>query len=133
MLPFSHWCFTQTLQYQNSKSNKYSFLIELGPSVPESYLVLASHRIWTRTPPDWEPADWESPWLGTRSSTNNGGVTKFYTPIHKVLEKPWKHFTSLKLCKCSQIPHPSPRVASTSNRTETNHHWLKYLQTLQTH
>ena len=33
--------------------------------------------------------------------------------IHKVLEQLWKHFTSLKLCKCSQISHISPRVAST--------------------
>ena len=28
----------------------------------------------------------------------------------------------------SQIPHPLPRVASTLNRTETNHHWLNHLQ-----
>ena len=30
----------------------------------------------------------------------------------------WLHFTSLKLCTCSQITHPSPRVASTPNRTK---------------
>ena len=29
------------------------------------------------------------------------------------MEQPWRHFTSLKLCKCSQIPHPSTRVSST--------------------
>ena len=42
-----------------------------------------------------------------------GRVLSFYTPIHKVLEQPWRHFTSLKLCKCYQIPHPSVRVTST--------------------
>ena len=31
----------------------------------------------------------------------------FYTPIHKVLKQLKRHFTSLKLCKCSQIPRPS--------------------------
>ena len=39
-------------------------------------------------------------------------VIIFYIPIHKVLEKPRRHFTSLKLCKCYQIPHPSTRVSS---------------------
>ena len=39
----------------------------------------------------------------------------------------------LKLCKCSQIPHPSPKEASTSNRTKINHHLLNHLQTLHTH
>ena len=34
------------------------------------------------------------------------------------------HFTSLKLRKCSQIPHSSPSVVSTANRTKTNHHCL---------
>ena len=28
-------------------------------------------------------------------------------PIYTVLEQSWRHFTSLKLCKCSQIP---PRI-----------------------
>ena len=62
-----------------------------------------------------------------------GRAFRFHTPIHKVLEYPWKHFTFLKLCKCSQIPHPSPRVASTHNRTKTNHHQLNHLQTLHKH
>ena len=57
----------------------------------------------------------------------------FYIPIHKVLEKPRKLFTSMKLCKCSQIPHPSTKVVSTSNRTKFKHHWLNHLQTLHTH
>ena len=72
--------------------------------------------------------------LGTRSSTNNGeSLKKIYIPIHKVLELPWRHFTSLKLHKCSEIPHPSPRVTSISNRTKTNHCWLNLLQTLHIH
>ena len=37
-----------------------------------------------------------------------------------VLKQPCRHFISLKLCKCSQIPHPSPIVPSTSNKTKTN-------------
>ena len=40
------------------------------------------------------------------------------------------HFTSLKLCKCSEIPDISTRVASTPGRTKTNHHWLNHLQIL---
>ena len=38
---------------------------------------------------------------------------------HKVLKQPWRHFTSLKLYKCFQIPQPSSRVISTSNRIKT--------------
>ena len=48
---------------------------------------------------NWEPAEWESHY--------------------------WKpEVQLLKLCKCSQIPLPSPRVASSSNGTKTKHHWL---------
>ena len=36
LLPFPNRFFTQTLQYQNSKSNNYYILIKLGPSVSES-------------------------------------------------------------------------------------------------
>ena len=39
---------------------------------------------------------------------------------------------SLKLCKCSQISCPSPRVESTPNRKKTNHHWLNNLQPIHT-
>ena len=38
------------------------------------------------------------------------------------------HFTSLKLCKCSQI-----RVVLTPNRTKTNDCWLNHLQILHAH
>ena len=37
----------------------------------------------------------------------------FYISIHKVLKQLKRHFTSLKLCKCSQTPRPSTRVSST--------------------
>ena len=43
-------------------------------------------------------------------------VIIFYIPIYKVLEQPWRQFTSLKLDKCSPIPHASIKVASTSCR-----------------
>ena len=35
------------------------------------------------------------------------GVLKFYIPIFKVLQQSQRPFTSLKLCKCSQNPHPA--------------------------
>ena len=38
---------------------------------------------------------------------------------HKVLEQSWRCFTYQKLRQCSQIPQPSPRVTSTSNRIKT--------------
>ena len=38
---------------------------------------------------------------------------------HKVLDQPWRNFTSLKLCQSSPIPQPPPRVTSTSNRIKT--------------
>ena len=44
----------------------------------------------------------------------------------------WKHFTCLKLWKCSQISHTSPRLESIPNRTKTNHHWLNDLQPTHT-
>ena len=70
-----------------------------------------------------EPAAWESPKLGTCSSTNNGREPQnFIYPSIKSWNNPGN--IPLKLCKCSQIPHSSPRVASTSNRTKTNHYWL---------
>ena len=52
--------------------------------------------------------------------------------IDKVLEQPG-HFTCQKLHKCSQIPHPSPRATSNSNRTKDNHHWLNHLKTFHMH
>ena len=48
-------------------------------------------------------------------------VKKCYIPINKVLEKPWRYFTFLKLCKCSQFSHSATRVASTSDRNALNY------------
>ena len=45
---------------------------------------------------------------------------------------PRHHFTSLKLYKCFQIPHPSTRVVSTPNTRRTSHHWFNHLQVLHT-
>ena len=59
-----------------------------------------------------------------------GRVYGFYMPIYKILEYPWRHFTSLKLCNYSQILYPSLRVAITPNRLKTNHYWLNLLNLL---
>ena len=60
-------------------------------------------------------------------------VLRFYIPIHKVLERPWRNFTFLKLCKCYQIPPTPLRTASTPNKTKINHNWLNHLQTRLRH
>ena len=57
--------------------------------------------------------------------------------IHKVESRnnpgdillPWNCASVRK----SHIPHSSFKVASTPNRTKTNHHWLNHLQTLHTY
>ena len=41
-----------------------------------------------------------------------------------VVEWPLRHSPFMKLCKCSQILYPSPRVAATTSRAKTNHYWL---------
>ena len=51
---------------------------------------------------------------------------------HKILEQPWRHFTCLKLCLCSQIPQLPPRVTSISNRTKTNTSLIIYKHTTRT-
>ena len=97
---------------------------------------LATHMIWTRVSVIGNRSYNHrvgTHWVGVPSSTNNGKSKKITTRIHIVLEPPWRHFTSLKLWKCSQILHPSPRVASTSIKIKTNHHWLNNLQTLHTY
>ena len=53
---------------------------------------------------------------------------KILYTIHNFLEQPWRHFTSLKLYKCSQIPLTSTRVTSISSNKK-NSHWLNHLQT----
>ena len=71
---------------------------------------------------NWEPTEWDSPYLepAVQLIIRSGSLA---TPcnIHKVLQQTWRHFTSLKLCKCSQIPLPSPRVTSTYNRNALNY------------
>ena len=71
---------------------------------------------------NWEPTEWDSPYLepAVQLIIRSGSLA---TPcnIHKVLQQTWRHFTSLKLCKCSQIPHSSPRVTSTTNRNTLNY------------
>ena len=55
--------------------------------------------------------------------------------IHPSIES-WNNPGDISLpwnCQCSQIPHPSTKVASTCNRTKINHHRLNHLQTLHTH
>ena len=46
-----------------------------------------------------------------------------YIPILKFLKLLWRHFSSLKLCKFSQISHPLQRVTSTTweQKQTTNH------------
>ena len=76
---------------------------------------------------DWEPAVITATYVHSLM----GRALRFHITIPKVLEQPWKHFNSLKLCKCSQIL--SPRVVSTPNRTKTNNYQLNHLQTLHAH
>ena len=70
----------------------------------------------------WEPNEWDTPYLepAVQLIIRSGSLA---TPcnIHKVLQQTWRHFTSLKQCKCSQIPLLSPRVTSTSNRNALNY------------
>ena len=55
-----------------------------------------------------------------------------YLPFQKVLEQPWIHSTSLKLCRSSQIPPSSSRVASAFNRTKPTTIGLIISHTLHT-
>ena len=86
--------------------------------------------------------NWPSPGIELSSSrliTNGhnhytqmllGKVITFYIPIHNVLEQPCRNFTSLKLCKCSQIPHPSTEYHQPSivyHRKEILLYWIKFI------
>ena len=58
----------------------------------------------------------------------------FYISINKVLEQPWRYFTSRILCKCSWTLHPLPREASTSPlalSSASTPHTLNYITPLQ--
>ena len=82
-------------------------------------LPLLTHLVNTRT----IKAGWRDVLLALRDfSRSNKQKIRFQLAINKTFcpnPEPLSHFTSLKLCKCSQIPHPSPRIASTPNRTKT--------------
>ena len=117
------------------KASKYSILmgIELKPLVSESLIDsqnIMLHWFWT----NWLPIGFNLALITTTlcSTTNGESLKVLYT-------HPWslaitlETFTSLKLCKCYQIPHPSLRVASNPNKTKTNYHWLNHLTTLHTH
>ena len=51
-----------------------------------------------------------------------GRVLRFYIPIHNLLEKPWRHFTTMKLCKCYQLPSLITQISINPHKTKTNHH-----------
>ena len=53
------------------------------------WLITRSYNHWSGVPSIGSPPNWE-PSL----ELIIGAGLKFYTPIHKVLEKPWRHFTS---------------------------------------
>ena len=93
---------------------------------PESQ---CSHRKWTQI---WQSRDGEPPTHGNRTGVTQTGHQWLQPPhypqpslkraiihmaTHKALEQPRRCFTSLKLCKCSQIPHPSPRAAPTPRKS----------------
>ena len=88
---------------------------------------------WLLRKIDFELPVWEPGIITTISSSATSPATlKAFASILKVLEYCWRHFTYLKLYKCFQILHPSPRVTSTLNRTKINYHWLNHLQALLT-
>ena len=63
---------------------------------------------------DWKPTDEQLDY----SKLLKIKLLKFYIPIFKVLQELLKYFTSLKMCKCSQILHPLPRVALHKEQTD---------------
>ena len=80
-------------------------------------MIKQKSRIHHPRESNWGPPDW-LPMVTTTilSSTATEESLNILMPIHKGLEQPLTHFTSLKLCKYSQIPHPSTRVFSTFYR-----------------
>ena len=111
-------------------SQNFMLLLILNTNllIRKSKIGYPQNTIWDRL--DWEPAVITATLYVHRLM---GRAFRFYIPIYKVLEQTWKYFTSLKLCKCSQIPHSLPRIVSTPNRTKTNHHQLNHRQTTRTH
>ena len=76
----------------------------------------------------WRELNWDSSgWLPLVTTTILSSAAtenshNILIAIHKFLEQPWRHFTSLELCKCSQFPGPWTRVSSTFCRW----HMLKF-------
>ena len=104
------------------QSNKHCQSPQLGSQISCPWTATATEHKYDKTRiENWPPRRIKrgSPRLITNGYSHYylqlllRKVIIFYIPIHKVLEQPWRHFTSLKLCKCSQIPHPSTRVSST--------------------
>ena len=108
-----------------SVSWRFSFDIWIRSKIPGS-----EHKFHKARIENWLPIGFERgfPWMetssynhrletcwvevrliGTHSSTNNGDDSKtICIPIHKLLEQPWIHFTSLKLSSVlkSNTHHP---------------------------
>ena len=51
--------------------------------------------------------------------SRNYGIPQLQFVSDKVLEKTWRHFTSLKPCKCSQIPHSESHQPLVEQKTTT--------------
>ena len=85
----------------------------------------ASHH-WRCTRESWNSPASQFSWFTLKQQDEILHWSRVLIPLsnirhenHKVLKQPWRHFTSLNLYQCSQIPQPSPRVTSTSNRIKT--------------
>ena len=122
LLPFPQWFLTQSSQYQNWKANKFSILTLIELMLPVSVSSTGSQnfmpplilntkfsKLESRIgyPMDliWDCLNWELALTTiTLCSTTNGECLMVYIPIHK--ESHLRHFTSLKLSKCYQIPPP---------------------------
>ena len=114
-----HLFSTQSLHYQNWKSNKYSIItvIELGPPVSKSstriskfYAPTDSEQKFHKTGiENWLPIGFERKLAvatNTLCSTANGKGLKVLYTHSQLLEQPWRHFTSLKLCNCGSSQNP---------------------------
>ena len=108
-------------------------VIDLGPPKLESSIRISKFYNPTHSElkfhkariENWLSIGFElgSPWLRTinarpYSTYSVKGSLKVFILIFTVLEQSWRPFASLKLCKCSQNPHPASRVASNLNKNQ---------------
>ena len=110
MLPRAHWDFNRSNKHCSQESatrtTNASTATEhkFDKTRIENWLptgsVLGSSRLVTNT----------TTILSSAATEKSHNIS---IPIHKILEQPWRHFASLKLWKCFQIPHPSTRASST--------------------